>query len=141
MSTPINGTVAGLIDLVDWPVVMSQSRCAGGHEDVLLNIFGPTSLVIAWWSEDDYQGTVAIATLLQDGRIVVMTDYYGSCSGCDGWDCATDEDARKMITDLVNSAKVFDNALDAKEWCANVDSVKEPQFYPFESAKHLVWRV
>ena len=134
---PTAGTVAGLVDLIDWPLVMSQPRYAGGHEEVMRSIFGPSAEVIAWWHEDDYQGTVAIAHKLPDGRFTVMTDYYGSCSGCDCWDDATDDDARQMVVDLANSARVFNSLEDAKAWCATVDDRYRPENYPFYSAKNL----
>jgi predicted ATP-dependent serine protease len=67
-----------------------------------------------------------------------MTDYYGSCSGCDAWDGACEEDARRMINDLVTNAKIFDNRKKAIKWIKNLDSSKEPWNYPFESAKHLI---
>ena len=137
---PTAGTVAGLVDLIDWPLVMSQPRGAGGHDEVVRSIFGPSAEVIAWWHEGDYQGTVAIAYKLSDGRIAVMTDYYGSCSGCDAWEDATDDSARKMVVDLVNSAKVFNSLEDAKAWCATVDDRCRPENYPFYSAKNL-WPV
>ena len=127
-----------LEQLIDWPHVMKQPRYAGGHEEVMRGVFGEGSEVLAWWHKQDYAGTVAIAHGLSDGRVVVMTDYYGSCSGCDAWENADDENARKQILDLVHHAKVFATVEKAAEWCANVDPKTEPSEYPFEVAVHLV---
>lgn len=125
-------------NLIDWNEVLNQPRYAGGHEEVMKAIFGIKSEVIAWWSDNDYQGTVAIAHKLNDGRIVIMTDYYGSCSGCDAWDGASEEDARRMVHDLIMSAKVFENINKAINWIKDFDLIKEPWNYPFQSAKYLV---
>lgn len=124
--------------LIDWPHVMSQPRYAGGHEEVMRSIFGCASEVIAWWHEGGYQGTIAIAHKLRDGRVVVMTDYYGSCSGCDAWDCADDETARTLVLNLVHSARIFDSVKTAHDWCAAVDTDKTPSDYPFSEAVNLV---
>lgn len=138
MNQPITGTVFGLQSQIDWETVMKQDRYAGGHEDVLQNIFGDKSTVLSWWSSEDYQGTVAIATRIPSGHVVIMTDYYGSCSGCDSWEGASDEDARKMIIDLVGGAKVFDSVEEAKEWCrSGIDTSKDPWNYPMEDARNL----
>lgn len=134
------GLACELTNLIDWPTVLNQPRYAGGHEEVMKNIFGKGSEVIAWWSEESYSGTVAVAHKLQDGRIVVMTDYYGSCSGCDSWSYAETEEAIKMINDLVNHAQVFNSIEDAKEWCDDIDSISKPYEYPFEAAQNL-WGV
>ena len=133
---PQPGTTANLRDLVDWDHVLAQPRYAGGHEEVMRAIFGSTSTVEAWWPGEGYQGDVAIAHRLADGRVVVMTDYYGSCSGCDAWEGAGDEEAIKLIIDAVNSARVFESLDDAKSWCASIDP-KDPVDYPYSAAKHL----
>gem|GEM_PF-4700836 len=101
------------------------------------SIFGAGSEVIAWWSEDDHHGTIAIAHKLSDGRVVVMTDYYGSCSGCDCWEDASDDDAKKQVLDLVNNALVFATLEGAQAWCADINATEKPQEYPFEAARNL----
>lgn len=128
-----------LEDMIDWPGALAQPRYAGGHEEVMRSIFGPASAVIAWWSDNDYQGTIAIAHQInEDGRVVVMTDYYGSCSGCDSWEDSSEEDARRMIHDLVQHAKVFPTRAEAAAWCADVNAIAKPHEYPFTSAINLV---
>lgn len=131
------GLSCGLTELIDWQTVLAAPRYAGGHEEVMRSIFGAGSEVIAWWSEDDYQGTIAIAHKLADGRVVVMTDYYGSCSGCDCWEDATDDDAKKQVLDLVNNARVFGSLETAQAWCADINATQKPHEYPFEAARNL----
>jgi hypothetical protein len=102
---------------IDWDLVIKQPRYAGGHEDVMFNIFGKNASVIAHWIEDDYQGSEAFAYQFPDGSVVLITDYFGSCSGCDAWEDATDEDAKGMIRDMVSSSRVFSNIKDAIVFC------------------------
>ena len=66
-----------------------------------------------------------------------MTDYYGSCSGCDSWECSSKEDAHNMILGLCGSAKQFNDIDAAKEWIDNIDSEKQPWQYPWRAAKNL----
>lgn len=127
-----------LEDLIDWPHVLAQPRCSGGHEEVMRSIFGPASQVLAWWHDGDWSGTIAIAHRLSDGRVVIMTDYYGSCSGCDAWESATDEDAKKQVLDLVHNARVFTSVAEAIDWCLNIDKDNKPQEYGLKDAVNLV---
>jgi hypothetical protein len=136
-STALLGLSCGLTEIIDWQTVLAAPRYAGGHEEVMRSIFGAGSEVIAWWSENNYQGTIAIAHKLTDGRVVVMTDYYGSCSGCDCWEGATDEDAKKQVLDLVNNARVFGSLENAQAWCADINATEKPHEYPFEAARNL----
>ena len=66
-----------------------------------------------------------------------MTDYYGSCSGCDCWEDATDEDAKKQVLDLVNGARVLGSLENAQAWCADINATEKPHEYPFEAARNL----
>jgi hypothetical protein len=114
---------------------MKQSRYAGGHEDVMFNIFGRNASVIAHWIDDDYQGSEAFAYQFSDGSVVLITDYFGSCSGCDAWEDSSDEDARGMIRDMVSSSRLFSNINDAITFCeGNLKGFE----YPFESCSNLV---
>lgn len=123
--------------LIDWPLVLSQPRYAGGHEEVMRNIFGKNAEVLDFWNEGDWQGTIAIAYKFPNGEVAIMTDYYGSCSGCDSWEDSTEEDARNMILGLCGSAKQFDSVELAKEWIKNIDSENKPWDYPYQAAKNL----
>jgi hypothetical protein len=125
-----------LVDKIDWPHALKQRRYAGGHDDVLSELFGGNT-EIAHWNEGDYQGQVATAHWLEGIGCVVMTDYYGSCSGCDAWEDSTDDDARKMIIDLVNGAYVFPSRISAIEWINTIDSERDPHTYAKEAAKNL----
>ena len=126
-----------LESLIDWPLVLSQPRYAGGHEQVMRNIFGKNAEVLDFWNEGDWQGTIAVAYKFSNGEVAIMTDYYGSCSGCDSWEDSSDTQARDMILGLCGSAKQFDSVELAKEWIKNIDSDKEPWHYPWQAAKNL----
>lgn len=123
--------------LIDWKTVLEQPRCAGGHEEVMRNIFGKNAKVVAWWSEEEYQGTIAIAYQFPTGEVAIMTDYYGSCSGCDAWEDSSEKDARNMILSLCGSAQQFQNLAAAKAWCANIDPNTRPWEFPWDAARNL----
>lgn len=101
--------------LLNWPVLMKLPREAGGHDDHMKNLFLDAS-VIAHYNSGDYQGVVVTCLRLADGRFVVFDDYYGSCSGCDAWEDASDEDISKLCIDLANRAYIFDTRDDVKQF-------------------------
>jgi hypothetical protein len=131
------GLSCGLTKLISWETVLSAPRNAGGHEEIMRAIFGSKAKVIAWWEEQYHEGTIAIAYRLADGRIVVMTDYYGSCSGCDIWEGATDESVKDQVHNLVNRARVFATLKAAKRWCSGINVTANPEEHPFEAARNL----
>lgn len=122
--------------LIDWPRVMKQPRYAGGHEDIMRAIFGENAEVIADWVADDYQGTEAFAYKFPDRSVVIMTDYFGTCSGCDAYEDADDGEVRAAVTSLVNSARLFPTVRDAIIYC--MDNDKEASEFPFRVAYHLL---
>lgn len=101
--------------MIDWENILKMSRYAGGHDDQMIGLF-KGSILIAHWNEGDYQGSVATCVLLPDGRYVIYNDYYGSCSGCDAWEGANDEEVRRMCIDLSNGAYIFENISDIVEF-------------------------
>lgn len=107
---------------IDWESIMPMSRYAGGHDDQMKGLFKNVT-VIAHWNEGYYQGMVATCVKFNDGKFKdkygIYNDYYGSCSGCDAWDGADDEDVRKMCIDLSNSTYVFESIEDVKEFLKN----------------------
>lgn len=104
-----------LKDLINWGKLLKQTRSAGGHQEVMDNMFDGAK-VLASYIEDDYQGKEGYVYKLQDGRIVLMNDYFGSCSGCDSWEDSSDKDARTLIIDLCNNAKIVDTIQEAIEY-------------------------
>ena len=104
-----------LKELIDWEAIMPMPRYAGGHDDQMCGLFRGSTL-IAHYNEGDYQGVVATCVKLEDGRFVIYNDYYGSCSGCDAWEDASDEDVRAMCINLANSAKIFDTLDEVKDY-------------------------
>lgn len=131
-------TKQNIKDQVDWQKVMSAPGYAGGHEEVMKSLFGDNAKVIAEYIEDDYQGTEAFAYEFPDGTVAILTDYFGSCSGCDSWEDSSDEDARKMIESLVHSTRIFPAKQQAAEWSATVEDRAED--YPFYAARNLVFQ-
>lgn len=104
-----------LHQFIDWENIMNMPRYADGHDEQMEGLF-KNSKVIGHWNEGNYQGTVATCVQLPDGRFVLYNDYYGSCSGCDSWVDATDEEVKSMCIDLSNGAYIFDNLDDVKEF-------------------------
>lgn len=95
-----------LQSLIDWDNIMKMPRYAGGHDSQMKGLFKGAT-VVAHWNEGGYQGQVATCVKLKDGRYVIYNDFYGSCSGCDSWEEATDEEVRNMCINLSNGALIF----------------------------------
>lgn len=55
----------------------------------------------------DYSGVFGFAFKLPDKRILLFTDYYGSCSGCDGLDGADAKFALEYVVGHVSSSMVL----------------------------------
>jgi hypothetical protein len=91
---------------IDWDAIMKMSRYAGGHDEQMEGLFKGSSPV-GHWNEGDYQGKVATCVQLTDGRYAIYHDYYGSCSGCDSWEDASDESVKAMCIGLADSAYIF----------------------------------
>ena len=107
---------------INWDAIMPMSRYAGGHDDQMKGLFKNVT-VIAHWNEGDYQGQVATCVKFNDGKFKdhygIYNDYYGSCSGCDSWEDANDDDVRKMCIDLSNGTYIFKNIEDVKSFLQN----------------------
>jgi hypothetical protein len=102
-----------LIELIDHENLQKMERYAGGHDGQMKGLFvGAT--VRSHWNEGGYQGSVATAVKLSSGEVVMYNDYYGSCSGCDSWENANDDDVRTMCIQLASTAKIFNSEDEAK---------------------------
>lgn len=96
-----------LINRIDFEKVLSFKRCAGGHDDQMNNLI-MNSTLLSDYNEGDYQGKVATMIQLNDiGEVVIYSDYYGSCSGCDAWKDADDDEVKTMCIQLASTAKIF----------------------------------
>jgi hypothetical protein len=95
-----------LKDLLNWEKIMNEPRCAGGHSDIMNNLF-MNAKVVASHIENEYQGNEAFAYKIANGRYVLVTDYFGSCSGCDAWEDASNEEVRNLCIQLANNAHEF----------------------------------
>jgi hypothetical protein len=125
-----------ILDSIDWLKVMQAPRNAGGHEEVFENIFGGNAVVIAKFIQNDYQGDEAFAFQFQDGTIAIMTDYFGSCSVCDSWEDANDEEAMNLIISMVTSSRIFGTLDEAIEYCENAED--DACDYPMRASRQLV---
>lgn len=109
-----------LQQFIDWEKIMKMPRYAGGHDEQMKGLFKGAK-VIGHWNEGDYQGMVATCVQLADGRFVIYNDYYGSCSGCDSWEDATDQEVKSMCINLSNGAFIFQSLEDVKEYLSGID--------------------
>lgn len=105
---------------IDWDAIMPMDRYAGGHDDQMKGLLKGAE-VLAHWNEGGWDGQVATAVKLADGRYACYSDYYGSCSGCDYWEDASDEDVRALCIGLANSARVFYSLADMIAWLGRDD--------------------
>lgn len=111
-----------LVDRIDWEKIMKMPRYAGGHDEQMKGLLKDVK-IIAHYNEGDYQGMVATCVKLNDSKeIVIYNDYYGSCSGCDAWEDATDDDVRQMCRQLACGALIFQNLKDCKLFLINVNN-------------------
>jgi len=60
---------------------------------------------------------------------VIYNDYYGSCSGCDSWENANDEEVEYMCKNLANSAYIFENIFGTIEDVINFLSLENVENY------------
>lgn len=98
-----------LADRVDWDAIMPLDRCSGGHDEQMQALLKDAT-ILGHYNEGDYQGNVATCVRLNDtGEVVIYNDSYGSCSGCDAWENAPDEEVRQMCRQLACGAYVFPN--------------------------------
>ncbi|MFA5014296.1 MAG: hypothetical protein WC549_01965 [Actinomycetota bacterium] len=108
---------------IDWENLMKMERNSGGHDEQMKGLFKNVT-VIAHWNENDYQGEVATCVKFNSGefkgKYAIYNDYYGSCSGCDAWEDATDEEVKNMCVGLSNSAYIFNSLDDVKEFLVSI---------------------
>lgn len=120
-----------LIERIDWEKLMPMPRGAGGHDDQMQGLLADVT-IIAHWNEGDYQGSVATCVMLNDTQeIVIYTDYYGSCSGCDAWGDATDKTVKAMCQQLAGGALIFKNLDECKKF---LSSEKDKTQYSWSGA-------
>lgn len=129
-----------LQSLIDWGNIMQMERYAGGHDDQMKGLF-KDSTVIAHWNEGGYQGMVATCVRLSDKRYVIYNDYYGSCSGCDSWENASDKEVKSMCINLSNGAYIFLSLLDVKQYLESIIDNPNESFDWSKCAKPLLERI
>lgn len=107
-----------LQNLIDWKNIMEMSRDAGGHCEQMKGLF-KNAKVVAHYRSGGYSGEVATCVQLENGRYAIYNDYYGSCSGCDSWQEADDEEVIYMCKNLANGAYVFQNLKDVIDFLSS----------------------
>lgn len=108
-----------LKDFLDWDRILKQRGSAGGHSEIMDVLF-INGVVLAHVSDSDWQGNIGYAYLVygytHTAKIVLISDSYGSCSGCDQWEDATGDSLRQLCTNLANDAHTFDSIEEAISW-------------------------
>lgn len=108
-----------LKDILNWEIIMEQPRSAGGHQEIMDNLFIDAK-VLAKHVDNDYQGELGYVYQLNDERVVITNDYFGSCSGCDSYEDATDEVLKNLCIQLANNSRIFDNIPEAMNFLRSV---------------------
>jgi len=99
-----------LFKLMNTENLLKMERWSGGHDEQMKKLI-KGARVISHYNEGGYQGVVATIVQIPSGEFVAYTDYYGSCSGCDAWEDATDESVLKMCQDLIYTSIISDSLL------------------------------
>ena len=94
-------------------------------ERLIENLNGERVLYLNY--ESDYQGFVDIDVLLADGKVFSYMYWYGSCSGCDEWECINLSD-EEIIKEMKRAATYFDNLNDYKIF-ANKTNREEKEWH------------
>jgi len=121
-----------LSHMVDIENILLMNRYAGGHDDQMRGLIDGAE-VLVHYNEGGYQGSVATCIKLPDNRVAIYNDYYGSCSGCDAWEDASDDEVKKMCHELAFGAYVFQNIEDVVEFLEGLSSGNEPEHYGWRS--------
>jgi len=104
-------------DFINWEIMLDEDktpRYSGSHIDQMKN-FLVDSDIIASEYDDNYQGHDSMVFLFTpanpklDPKLIIVTSYFGSCSGCDAWENAKDDDLRQSLVAIANNARVFDS--------------------------------
>lgn len=110
--------------LIDWENIMKMPRCAGGHHEQMKGLIKGAQ-VIGHFNSGDWQGVTSACVKLESGEFAIYSDYYGSCSGCDSWEDASDEEIKRLCISLANSAYIFKSMDDVVDFLKNFQNVNE----------------
>jgi len=127
-------------DFIDWETMLDDSktmRSSGSKIDQLSRMF-LHSHMIASDSSGDYQGEDTVVILFTppipdtDPKIIIISSYYGSCSGCDSWEDANDKNMKEILESLANNARLFDNFEDTIKYLESVTQAEQYDLYPIK---------
>lgn len=125
-----------LIDHVSMEKLLKLPRNSGGHTEILNNLFIDGE-VIASVVQNDYQGEEVYIYHLQDGHFVVVTDSFGSCSGCDSWEDCSDFDVPRLIQAILNNAITLPDMTNLLRFLIDAASDSATYYFISESAPEL----
>ena len=81
-----------------------------------------------------WSGYSAVAHKWPDGKVSIITDSWGSCSGCCSWKaCENPKDALDLLRSAASSSRLFDTEAEAIEFCEG-EACKDPWNYHFKAA-------
>ena len=105
----------------------TAAQCRYG--DVAGNIWGDWEIL--WEDSDaDYQGHATI--LANKGRRYAFYEWwYGSCSGCDGWE-ADGKDDSAIEKEMRDTAMWFSSKEDLRKWLTMLEGGRGPSNYNME---------
>lgn len=139
--------LSDLPELINWQAVLAAPM-EPGRLEVMAAIFSGRAEVLSSYVEDDYSGVLAFAYGFPDGSVAIITDYFGSCDGCDQLLGASPQEVPHLIRAMVNNARVFPTLADASQFCKRLREGPQPcptckrggpeaTDYPFLAAAHL----
>lgn len=105
---------------INFEEIMPLERNVGGHEEQMKKLFMYT-LLIAYQKDEGCSGHEAVCTLMPDGYYGLYSYYFGTCSGCDPWIDATDEEVRHLCKTIASNAKFFKNLDDVVEYLDEIN--------------------
>lgn len=129
-----------MVDFIDWKTMLDPDvtkRYAGSHVEHLSNLF-LHSQMIASETSGDYQGYDVVVILFTppiphvDPKIIIVSDYYGSCSGCDAWEDASDESLKKLLISISNNARLFDTFDETIKYLQSITREEQYELFPFK---------
>lgn len=134
-----------LSDFIDWEFAMDQGhRSAGPKIEVISGLFEHTHL-IASHEEGSYHGSVCVVLLFAppnpniDPKVLLITDHFGSCGGCDVWDGAGDDTVKELVISIANNARQFDSFDDLIQFLGEIKVKLEKGSYGeyYDLHKHV----
>lgn len=123
---------------------MIQDRNSGGHSEIMENLF-LNSKVLAYYIDDYYEGSEAYIYKLKtrydhnEGAFIIVTDYFGSCSGCDAYENCSNDELRNLCIQLANNAHSFKSLGQLIDFITESD--KDGAYYDVSQSKEILEKI